>query len=208
MRRAARTGIGPTHDAPAPNPGAVGAFALLGEVLLVGVVVVGFGFTVLTLPAALAAGIRHVRRFVRAEGSPFRALWADFLKALPAGLLVGAATALLGGVLALDIVVARSGAMPGGPVIEALGWVIAAAAAGGLLLVCAAWTSEAGWRAAFRAAPTAVAADPIGALYAVVAACFVGLAGWMLLPLAIPAAGCAALAAVAAPARRRGRSTA
>jgi hypothetical protein len=59
-----------------------------------------------------------------------------------------------------------------------------------------------------RAIPAAVRADVAGALYVVATAVFVGVATWALIPLFIPAIGCAALAVVAIPARARGRSTA
>ncbi len=205
-RRAARSGAGPTKDAPAANPGATAAFALLGEVLLAGILVAAFGVALVTLPAALAAGIRHLRRFVRAEGSPFSAFWRDFVRALPAGLAVGAAALAIAAVLAVDIVLAGSGALPGGELVAGAGWVIAALAAGALLMASAAWNPVDGWAAALRGLPAAVSEDPAGAAYTVVAACFVGLAGWMLIPLVVPALGCAALAAVSIPTRRRKRT--
>ncbi|WP_110589477.1 hypothetical protein [Microbacterium suaedae] len=202
-RRAAASGSGPTRDAPARNPGATGAFALFGEALLVGILVTAAGLLVVTLPAALAAGIRHLRRFVRGDGSPLEAFWRDLLRALPTGLIVGVAAAAIAGILALDIALAGSGALPGGGAIAAAGWLVAGLAGGALLLACASWDPDAGWSGALRAIPGAVSADPAGAIYHVVAAAFVGLAAWMLIPLTIPALGCAALAAVAVPARAR-----
>lgn len=205
-RRAARDGTGPTRDQPAANPGAVGAFALLGEVLLTGIVVSALSIPVVTLPAALAAGTRHLRRFVRAEGSPMGTLWRDFLRALPGGALVGVGVAALAAALIVDILLAGSGSLPGGEVIAAAGWVIAALAGGALLLACAAWNRDDGWRRALRSVPSTVQADVTGALYTVAAAAFVGVAGWMLAPLVVPAVGCAVLASVAIPTRRRARA--
>ncbi|GAA4768541.1 hypothetical protein [Microbacterium gilvum] len=203
--RAAASGSGPTRDEPARNPGAVGAFGLFGEVLLTGVLVVAGGLLVLTLPAALAAGSRHLRRYVRAERSTLKQFWADYLRALPAGAVVGLASTLIAGVLALDIVLAGSGDLPGGAAIGAFGWVLAALLAGALLHVCGTWTPETGWATAIRSLPGAVARDVPGALYLVAAACFVGIATWMFPPLLLPALGCAALAAVAVPVRPRRR---
>lgn len=134
------------------------------------------------------------------------ALWRDFLRALPGGALVGLGVAVLTGVLALDIVLAGSGSLPGGEAIAAAGWVIAALAGGALLLGCAAWNPADGWPQALRSIPGAVQADAAGALYTIAAAAFVGVAGWMLVPLVVPAVGCAVLAAVAIPARRRAAS--
>lgn len=203
-RRAALDGTGPTRDQPPANPGAIGAFALLGEVLLAGIIVTVLSIPIVTIPAALAAGIRHVRRFVRAEGSPMSALWRDALRALPGGVVTGIVVAALAAVLAVDILLAGSGGLPGGEAIAAAGWAIAALAGGALLLASAAWSPESGWLNAVRSIPGAVQADPVGALYTVTAAAFVGVAAWMLVPLAVPALGCAVLAAVAIPSRRRG----
>ncbi|WOF24291.1 hypothetical protein N8K70_06370 [Microbacterium betulae] len=202
-RRAAASGSGPTHDAPGRNPGASGGFALFGEVLLTGVLVTAAGLPVVTLPAALAAGSRHLRRFARAEGSSLRAFGADLRAALPGGLPVGAVAAAIVAVLALDVVLAVSGALPGGGIVGAIGWALLAALGGAVLAVSGAWTPETGWRPAVRALPASVARDVPGALYLVAAACFVGLAAWMLVPLVVPALGCAALASVAVPERPR-----
>jgi hypothetical protein len=204
-RRADASGSGPTlEERPAARfPGATGAFALFGEVLLVGVLVTVAGLAVVTLPAALAAGIRHLRRYLNAEASPARAFWSDVRSALPGGLVVGAVTLFVGGILTLDIVLANSGALPGGAVIGVIGWIGLVAAATLLLATAGTWSPEAGWRGALRTARAALVADVRGALYLASTAVFVGVAVWMLVPLIIPALGCAALAVVAIPARRR-----
>ena len=86
-------------------PGATGAFALFGEVLLVGPARSPSAASCWSpCPAALAAGIRHLRRYLNAEASPQRQFWRDYLKALPGGLVVGGAALVLVLVLVLDIV--------------------------------------------------------------------------------------------------------
>jgi hypothetical protein len=76
-RRADASGSGPTLEErdPVRYPGAKGAFALFGEVLLTGLLVTVAGLLVVTLPAALAAGIRHLRRYAGAEQSHVRTFW-------------------------------------------------------------------------------------------------------------------------------------
>ncbi|MDN3309844.1 hypothetical protein QWJ90_02750 [Microbacterium oryzae] len=203
-RRAAASGAGPTREAPGRNPGASGAFALFGEVLLTGVLITAAGLLVVTLPAALASGSRHLRRYVAAEGSSLRAFWSDFRRALlPSGILVGLVSALIAAVLAADILLATTSALPGGRIIGVVGAVLAAVLAGALLATAGAWRPETGWFAAIRSLPGSAARDIPGALYLVVAACFVALATWMLIPLIVPALGCAALAVVAVPERPR-----
>lgn len=204
-RRADASGSGPTltEREPARFPGATGAFGLFGEVLLTGLLVVAGGIAVVTLPAALAAGIRHLRRYLNAEASPQREFWRDYAKALPGGLVVGLGASVLALLLILDIDLANSGALPGGVAIALVGWIGLTAVAVGLLAAAGAWTPERGWRQSVRGIPSTFASDPVGALYLVATAVFVGVATWMLVPLIIPALGCAALAVVAIPARRR-----
>ena len=206
-KRADASGSGPTLDErpPARFPGATGAFALFGEVLLTGVLVTIAGIAVITLPAALAAGIRHLRRYLHAEASPVRFFWRDVRSALPGGLLVGLAGVLLAGLLLLDIDLAGSGMLPGGTVIAVIGWTGLVLAAVALLSAASAWSPERGWRAALSGVPATLRADLRGALFLAATAGFVGIATWMLVPLIVPALGCAALAVVAIPERRRAR---
>ncbi|MDR7187474.1 putative membrane protein YesL [Microbacterium sp. BE35] len=203
-RRADASGAGPTLDerAPARYPGAKGAFALFGEVLLTGLLVTAAGLLVVTLPAALAAGIRHLRRYVNAEQSHVKTFWQDWRRALPGGLVVGLAAVLLTFVLTLDIYLANSGVLPGGALISIVGWAGLVVGAVALLVAAGAWTPEAGWRAAVRSIPSSLAADPIAALYLAAAAVLVGVMTWMLVPLIVAGLGCAAFAVVALPARR------
>ena len=204
-RRADATGSGPTLEERDATrfPGAAGAFALFGEVLVVGLLVTIAGLAIVTLPAALAAGIRHLRRYIAAEASPVAWFWQDVKKALPGGLVVGFAGLVLTLLLLLDIDLARSGALPGGGAIEIVGWVGLAAVAVALLAAAGSWSPETRWAAAVRSIPSTIAADLRGAIYLAATAFFVCVATWMLVPLVVPALGCAALAVVAIPTRRR-----
>ena len=206
-RRADLSGAGPVLQERAPMrfPGATGAFALFGEVLLTGLLITVGGILLVTLPAALAAGIHHLRRYLNAEASPQRQFWRDYLKALPGGLVIGVTGLLLVLVLILDIDLAGSGALPGGLAVAAVGWIGLAAVALTLLAAAGAWTPGAGWRAALRGVPASLSADVAGMLFLLATAVFVCVVTWVLVPLVIPALGCAALAVVAIPARRRRR---
>lgn len=132
-----------------------------------------------------------------------RAFGSDLRRALPGGLVVGAASVAVAAILVVDIVLAASGALPGGEIVGAAGWVLLAVLAGAVLSASGAWEPETGWRSALSALPISAARDVPGTVYLVVAACFVGLAAWMFVPLVVPALGCAALAAVAVPERPR-----
>lgn len=204
-RRADLSGAGPVLEerAPVRFPGVTGSFALFGEVLLVGLLITVGGILLITLPAALAAGIRHLRRYLNAEASPQARFWRDYLKALPGGLVVGSAALVLVALLMLDIDLANSGALPGGAAVAVIGWVGLAVVAVVILVSAGLWIPENGWRAAVRRVPAAVIADPAGAFLLVAAAGLVCVLTWVLVPLLIPALGCAALAVIATPERRR-----
>ncbi len=207
-RRADLDGSGPTIEERAPErlPGATAKFALLGEVLLVGLLVFAVGVVVVTLPAALAAGSRHLRRFLRAEGSSLAQFFGDVRAALPGGLAVGAVALLIGGALAGDIVVASSGLLPGGEIFTVIGWVGLIVLGAVLVGLSATWQPGGGWGAALRTFPGQVGRDVPGGCYLAATAVFVGVVTWALPPLIVPGLGCAVLAAVAIPERPRRRA--
>ncbi len=187
------------------NPGAIGAFALLGEVLLTGVLVTVAALPVITLPAALAAGSGHLRRHLRAESTSVGAFVGDYLAALRGGWLIGLVAAIATGVLLLDLDLAASGALPGGAAIAVVGWVGLAAVALAVCLASAGWSRRTGWRHAIARTPREVRRDPVGALYLLAAVGLVGVCTWALAPLLVPALGCLVLALVATPQRRAPR---
>lgn len=210
-RRAALSGSGPTRDDATPQarfPGAKSAFGLFGEVLLVGVLIALVSLPVLTLPAALAAGVRHLRRFLRAEESGLDWFWRDVRASLVGGLGIGAASAAIVAVLVLDIDLASTGLLPGGPVVGLVGWAGLGALAVGLFTAAGRWTPQLGWLGAIREVPGALRADPAGAGYLLATGVFAGVVTWQLAPLIVPALGCVALAIVAVPERPRGRDDA
>ena len=106
----------------------------------------------------------------------------------------------------VDIALAGAGVIPGSGTIAVVGWAGLVALAVALLSAAGEWTPETGWITAFRAVPAAIKADAVGALYLAATAVFVGVVTWALAPLFIAGIGCAALAVVAVPARRRRRA--
>ncbi|MGY4859410.1 hypothetical protein [Cryobacterium sp. AP23] len=202
-RRAAASGSGPAQLAPARFPGAQNRFALLGEVLTVGILVTAASVPLITMPAALVAGTRHMRRFLLAEESTLAAAVADFRKALLGGVVVGIATLALTLVLLLDIDLAASGALPGGPLIGLVGWLGLAGLGLALFTAAGLWAPDAGWRRAITALPAVLRGDPAGAAYTIVTGVFAVVVTWQLAPLVVPALGCVVLAIVAVPERPR-----
>lgn len=171
----------------------VGLLVSLGSVLVV------------TLPSALVAGISHLRRFLRGEDSRVSLFWVDFCASARGGVVIGLGAVALTLVLLLDIDLARSGMLPGGPMIEIIGWVALCAVAVALLTAASLWSRRGGWRRAVRRIPRTLAGDVGGALYLVATVGFVAALTWALLPLIVAGLGCAALAVVAIPERRSGR---
>lgn len=188
------------------HPGVVGGFALLGEVLLTGVLVTVASLPLVTLPAALVAGSAHLRRYLRAESTSVGAFVGDYLAALRRGWAVGLATLLAVGLLLLDLDLAASGALPGGQVIAVVGWAGLAVVALAIGTATDTWSARTGWRVALRRTPRIVRRDPVGALYLLAAFGLVGVCTWALAPLLVPALGCLVLAIVAIPERRASRA--
>lgn len=203
--RADRSGSGPVLEErpPARFPGAAAKFALFGEVLLIGLLVLVVGALVVTLPVALAAGIRHLGRYVAAEDSRLGLFWRDVRAGLVGGAVVGLVALVIAAVLGVDILLARTGMLPGGVVIEAVGWTGLAALAVALLVAAGAWEPSAGWRHAVRDVPAIIRGDVRALAFYVAAVALVVILTWMLPPLLPAALGCAVLAVVAVPHRRR-----
>jgi len=207
VAREARSGSGPVGAGfdPGPHPGATAKFGLFGEALTVGLLITLVALPVVTLPIALAAGIRQLRRFAAAEDSRAALFWADVRAGILPSLVVGVPAALIATVLTVDVVLARTGALPGGEVVGVVGWAGLVVLATGVLVVAGIWSPSMRWTDAVRALPDTVRADAAGVLYLAATAVFVGVVTWALVPLFIPAVGCAALAVVAVPSRRRRR---
>ena len=204
-RRAAASGSGPVAEGEVTGrfPGAKNWFGLLGEVLTVGILVTLVSLPIVTMPAALVAGVGHMRRFLRAEESTMAAAFAEFKAALAGGALVALGAVVLTLVLLLDIDLANSGALPGGPVVGVIGWLGLAALGVALFTAAGLWTTDAGWRGALKALPTAIRRDPAGAAYTIATGAFAVVVTWQLAPLVVPALGCVVLAIVAIPERPR-----
>ncbi|MFI8632727.1 hypothetical protein ACIGEP_09045 [Microbacterium sp. NPDC077663] len=203
--RADRSGSGPVLEErpPVRFPGAAAKFALFGEVLVVGLLVLLVAALIVTLPVALAAGIRHLGRFIAAEDSRLGLFWRDVRAGIAGGSVVGLVAVVIAAVLGVDILLARTGTLPGGVVVEAVGWAGLAALSVALLVAAGAWGPVSGWREAVRSIPGIVRDDVRGLAFYVAAVALVVILTWMLPPLLPAALGCAVLAVVAVPHRRR-----
>ena len=204
-RRAELLGIGPTStERPEARwPGATARFALFGEVLAVGLMVTLLALPLVTIPLAFGVGIRHLRRFLRAESSTLGSAWSDtrrgFLGSLPIGFALLVALLVLG----IDLAVAADRIIPFPDLVGLVGWLGLAVVAVTVLTASFHWAPESGWRAALRLTPPTWRTDPAGVAYLLAAVAFVAVVSWQLAPLIVPGLGCLVFAIVAIPERPR-----
>lgn len=182
----------------AERPEKFARFALFAECLLTGVWITIAALPLITLLPACAAGCAHLRRQLEGRRGGLREFTADLREAVRTGrraaLLWWVALALL----AFDWQVARSGVLPGGrplAAVSVLGLLTLAVAA---LRVAAAWRPGAvDWAPLVRTAARRTLTDPAGSLLLVGGFVAVALTAWQVPPLAAPALGALAAAAVA-----------
>ncbi|NQX29912.1 hypothetical protein HQQ81_21405 [Microbacteriaceae bacterium VKM Ac-2854] len=197
-RRAARDSRAASADGTALRwPGATNKFALFAEVLYTGLVITIVALPLVTLPLALAVGIRHLRRFVLDESSTVAKVWADvragFVRSLPVGLAVVGGSA----VVALDLLLASTGALPGGIGVAVVLALALLAALVALVGAAADWQPSARWLPLLRTSARRAATDARGTSFLVVALVLTGVITWQLAPLIVPCLGCLAFAALA-----------
>jgi hypothetical protein len=176
--------------------------ALFAEVLLTGGVLAILSIPVVTVVPALAGGAVHLRRhldgrpdslrdLLRHVGVALRALW-------PLGLVVPALLLLL----AFDLWLVGTGALPGGAVVGVGVAVVAAAVVVLVLRLAATWAAGSPVGRSVREAGRVSAADLSGSLLLLAAVAVVGVVVWMFVPFLFVAPGLLAFAAVAVEQRR------
>ncbi|MET7680862.1 hypothetical protein [Streptomyces sp. NPDC005423] len=179
-------------------------FGVFAESLLTGVWIAVASLGVVTYPAAFAAGARHLRRCTAHEGGGWREFVADFRAAVPGGWVVGVAGWAAAAVVRTDVLAVRAG-LPGGPLVGAavLFALVGAVVAG--MRAAAVWTPGESWRSLWAAAGRRTVLDPAGSFLLVGGLVLVGCSALLVAPLAIPALGAVAAAAVAVEERHRRR---
>ncbi|MFF5565595.1 hypothetical protein ACFY7Z_08955 [Streptomyces sp. NPDC012623] len=179
----------------------LGVFA---ECLLTGVWIALAALPLLILPAAFAAGAAHLRRVLAHEVSTWREFTADPRAAARRGWLVGVAGWAAAWLLYADLVVVRAG-LPGGPLAGTVGVLalLGLLAAGPRAAVNR--RPGASWRALLRGAGRRTVRDPAGSLLLICGLAVVPVSAWLALPLAAPALGVVAAAALAVERRHPAR---
>lgn len=177
-----------------------GAFA---ECLLTGVWIALAALPLVTLPAAFAAGSRHLSRHLAHETSGWREFTADLRAAVRRGWLVGLAGWAALALLLADIAFVRAG-LPGGAFVGAVGVVAFFVLVVAGLRAAARWSPGSSWRALLTGAVRRTLRDPAGSLVIVCGFAVVAASAWFALPLAAPALGMVAAAALAVERRGAG----
>ncbi|MGY0022634.1 hypothetical protein ACVHNB_27185 [Streptomyces sp. YJ-C3] len=179
-------------------------FGVFAECLLTGVWIALASVPVVTAPAAFAAGSRHLRRYLGQQSGGRREFVADLRVAARRGWLVGLAGAAACATVRIDLEVAHTG-LPGGRLAAAVGVLALLGAAVTVLRAAAVWEPGAHWRPLLGAAARRTVRAPAGSLLLVCGLAVVVLCAGFLAPLAVPALGVLAAAAVAVEERGRAR---
>lgn len=172
-------------------------FALFGEVLLVGAVVLVLSVPVVTFVPALAVGVRHLRRHLVGEADSARRLLGDLAPAVrdlwPLGLVLPVALVLL----SFNVWLAGTGAAPGGPIVGAVSAAVGVGAVVVALRTAGIWEPGRGGWPCVRSAVRRARRDLAGSALLLSAAVMCGVLVWMLIPLLLIVGGLLAFAVLA-----------
>lgn len=187
------------------EPIPVNRFALFSETLLAGLLVLVLSIPLVTMPAAYAAGIAHLKRHLAGRDDSVRGLWSLFKEALPGSWKLGLTTAAAAVVIVLNLLLAWVGQLPGRGVVLPATLVLAAGAAIVLLRTASAWsdgqptgaTGNNMWHQALRTGKDISLRDWTGSLLLAAALFCAVVFVWMLAALFVVVPGTLILAAAA-----------
>ncbi|MDR7382848.1 Poxvirus protein I5 [Promicromonospora iranensis] len=192
-------------------------FALLGETLLTGLLVLVGSLPLVTLPAALAAGVAHLRRHLGGYDTSVRTFVRDWVAAVRGLWLLGVLVVLAVVVVVVNTGLTASGALPGSSAVRWVTWVVAVCAAVVLVRAAAAWSDDdtapgstatpgtGGVRQLLSRGAARARDDVAGSALLVAALAMCVVLVWMLTPLVLVTGGLLSLAAVAVETRRLDR---
>lgn len=187
------------------EPIPVNRFALFSETLLAGLLVLVLSIPLVTIPAAYAAGIAHLKRHLAGRDDSVRGLWSLFKEALPGSWKLGLTTAAAAVVIVLNLLLAWVGQLPGRGVVLPATLFLATGAAILLLRTASAWsdgqptgaTGNNMWHQALRTGKDISLRDWTGSLLLAAALFCAVVFVWMLAALFVVVPGTLILAAAA-----------
>lgn len=174
-----------------------GWVAPFGQMLVVGLAVTALALPGVTLPAAMAAGVRNLDRHLTHRPDSLVSLVVDAARAARTGWWVGLVWAAVVGALVVNVRLVLVAPVPMGEAVAVLSGLSAVAVTVVVLRAAALWRPGSGWRALIlqaaqdcvsRWGPTCTVVAGIGAAAVLV---------WMLPPLVVLTPGMVALALVA-----------
>jgi hypothetical protein len=179
-----------------------GAVAPFSQMLQVGLVVCALSLPLVTALPALAAGVCHLDRHLRAH----RDGWGDLLglcwAAVRTGWWLGLTVTALAGVLAMNVSAGALGLVPGGRAVAVTSAAVGAGVAVVAARTAALWSPGASWPTLVREGARLSWTDPVGTVFVVVGFGVPAVVVWMLPPLVVITPGMLAVALVAAERRR------
>lgn len=177
--------------------------ALFAEVVLTGVLALLGGLVVLTVPAALAAGVAHLRRHVHGSPTTLRQFARDWLRAIPATLPLAIGLVLIGALVTINFDIAGTGALPSADLVRVVSLSLLVVAVTVTVRAAGCWSDEEGVGrdlgavALTRAAWRRTAGDPSGSLLVTVATAAAALLPVLVQPLVVVVGGLVCMAVVA-----------
>lgn len=186
-------------DTSAPRGGLLGGttrLQLLGEVGIVGVIVMVLSLPVVTAVPAVAAGALHLRRHLSGEPDSYRLLLRGFGRAVRELWALALLLPVVLGLTGWNLWLAWSGALPGGALIGAVSLAVGVTAVLVSLRTAGTWHPGSGGVVAVRAAAHRAGRDLTGSLLLLVAVALCVVLVWMLEAFVLLVGGLLAMAAV------------
>ncbi|TQM84358.1 hypothetical protein FHX81_6802 [Saccharothrix saharensis] len=177
-------------------------FALFGECLMAGLLVLLAALPVVTLVPALAAGCAHIKAHVDGETTSVRSFFGRVRAASPGGWVVSVGVVAGFAVLVVDVVFLRTRVVGGGYV-AAVCSVAGVGLAVVVLRAAASWSPGASWPSVMREGARRAARDFAGSLLLVMSLAVLLVVTWQHPPLLLPMVGCVLMSAVAVDRRNR-----
>ena len=183
-------------------------FALFGETLLTGVVVLVASIPLVTAVPAFAAGVRHLRRHATGESDSIRVLIGDLGQAIRRLWPLGAVVAVVAGFLLVDAWALGGMQLPAAEAITVVLTLFGAGATVVLLRFTGSWVPTAGVRGQLQRACLESWTDLIGSLLLLLAAGAAVVVVWMFPAFVLVSGGLLCLAAYGVDARLEAISSA
>jgi hypothetical protein len=186
-------------DTSAPRGGLLGGttrLQLLGEVGIVGVIVMVLSLPVVTAVPAVAAGSLHLRRHLSGEPDSYGLLVRGFGRAVRELWWLGLLLPVVLGLTGWNLWLAWSGVLPGGALIGTVSVAVGVVAVVVALRTAGTWHPGSGGTRAVRGAAQRAGRDPVGSVLLVVAVALCAVLVWMLEAFVLLVGGLLAMAAV------------